>query len=339
MVRISSLDALRGIAAVSVLLFHYTTRYDVTYGHESEPSVSVPAGYRGVDLFFIISGSVILMTLDRTHAARDFVVSRFSRLFPTYWAAMFTTYAVVVLTGLPGKQVSVPDLLLNVTMMPELLRARPVDGVYWTLEVELFFYVAMLVLFAAGLLRHLHVVLALWLGAALLSHALGYYGLGSSYLLSHLLILQYIPLFGAGMMLYRAHHDPATRLRSLLLWLLCMLSVALTERVDALVVALGGSAAVWLALRGRLSMLSHPLLVWLGAISYPLYLLHENIGFAIIRQAYEWGASTNVSIAAATLAALALAALFARFIEQPAMRWIRGWAARGRPMRLEPAAP
>jgi hypothetical protein len=95
----------------------------VTYGHASEPSVSVPAGYRGVDLFFIISGCVILMTLDRTREAGHFVVSRFSRLFPTYWAAMLTSYAVVTLTGLPGKQVSATDLLLNVTMMPELLQA------------------------------------------------------------------------------------------------------------------------------------------------------------------------------------------------------------------------
>ena len=321
--RIHGLDALRGVAAVAVLLFHYTTRYQVKYGHVSPPLFSVPLGYRGVDLFFILSGFVIFMTLDRTRRARDFVVSRFSRLFPVFWAAVLATYLVVTLAGSPGKPVSATDLLLNFTMVPELLHARLVDGAYWTLEVELLFYAAMLALFVSGLLRRVHAVLAAWLALSVAVHELERHGVAVSYLFTHLLVLPHIALFGAGMMLHRLDSEPATRRRSAALWAACMAVVAWTAPLDALVVALAGSAAVWGVLRGRLQMLAHPVLVFLGTISYPLYLLHENIGFAIIHAASLRGMPTDLDIALAMAVMVAAASACAYGIERPAMRWIR----------------
>lgn len=321
--RIHGLDALRGVAAVAVLLFHYTTRYDVKYGHVSPPLVSVPLGFRGVDLFFILSGFVIFMTLDRTRRALDFVVSRFSRLFPAFWVSVAATYLVVTLFGLPDKQVSATDLLLNFTMVPELLHARLVDGAYWTLEVELLFYAAMLALYVSGLLRHVHWVLAAWLALRVAVHELERHGVAVSYLFAHLLVLPHIALFGAGMMLHRLVSEPAMRGRSAALWLACMAVVAWTGPLDALAVALAGSAAVWGVLRGRLQMLAHPVLVFLGTISYPLYLLHENIGFTIIRAASLHGMPTDLSIVLAMVVMVAVAAVCAYGVERPVMRWIR----------------
>jgi len=321
--RIHGLDALRGVAAVAVLLFHYTTRYQVKYGHASPPLVSVPLGFRGVDLFFILSGFVIFMTLERTHRARDFMVSRFSRLFPAFWAAVVATYLVVVVFGLPDKQVSLADLLLNFTMVPELLHAKLVDGAYWTLEVELLFYAAMLALYVSGLLRRVHWVLAGWLALCVAVHELERHGVAVSYLFTHLLVLPHIALFGAGMMLHRLESEPATRRRSAALWAACMVVVAWTAPLDALGVALAGSAAVWGVLRGRLQVLTHPVLVFLGTISYPLYLLHENIGFTIIRAASRHGVPTDLDIALAVAVTVGAAAVCAYWVERPAMRWIR----------------
>jgi len=86
--RLAQLDALRGVAALLVVGFHYTTRFDQLYGHAGEPLLSLPWGHYGVNLFFMISGFVIFMTLERTQRATDFVVSRFSRLYPAYWGAL-----------------------------------------------------------------------------------------------------------------------------------------------------------------------------------------------------------------------------------------------------------
>ena len=80
--RLLELDALRGIAAMAVMGFHYTTLYSHETGHLGELPFEVRYGNYGVHLFFMISGFVIFMTLERTRTAKDFIVSRFSRLFP-----------------------------------------------------------------------------------------------------------------------------------------------------------------------------------------------------------------------------------------------------------------
>ncbi|MBL8484418.1 MAG: acyltransferase, partial [Rhodocyclaceae bacterium] len=138
--RLVEVDALRGIAALAVVFFHYTTRFDQLYPGYEPPSLAMPLGHYGVNLFFIISGFVIFMTLDRTSRPMDFVMSRFSRLFPAYWTAIVLTFVVTHQLGLPGKLVGLDTLLVNVTMIQGLLGFGHVDGVYWTLEVELLFY-------------------------------------------------------------------------------------------------------------------------------------------------------------------------------------------------------
>ena len=97
--RVVELDALRGIAAVAVVAYHYTTRYAEQIGHAGGLPLSIAFGNYGVQLFFLISGFVIFMTLERTRSAMDFVVSRFSRLFPAYWAAMAITAAVIAIAA------------------------------------------------------------------------------------------------------------------------------------------------------------------------------------------------------------------------------------------------
>jgi len=88
--RIRELDSLRGIAAFAVLLFHFTYVNDA---HRMAP-FGLAAGKYGVELFFVISGFVIFMTLERSGSVRQFAVSRIARLFPAYWAAIFCTASV-----------------------------------------------------------------------------------------------------------------------------------------------------------------------------------------------------------------------------------------------------
>ena len=102
--RVVELDALRGIAALAVVAFHYTTQYGQQYGHTTPLGFGFPPGNYGVNLFFLISGFVIFMTLERARSAMDFVVSRFSRLYPAYWAAMALTCIFVYVLGMPEQR-------------------------------------------------------------------------------------------------------------------------------------------------------------------------------------------------------------------------------------------
>src|SRR6218665_1067637 len=141
--RLLEIDALRGIAAMAVVLFHYTTRLRELYPTTPETLFSVPWGHHGVNLFFILSGFVIFMTLERASRPMDFVVSRFSRLYPAYWFSVALTFAVVAWLGLEGKSVSPGAAIGNLLMFHSLFHIPHVDGVYWTLEVELLFYCRM----------------------------------------------------------------------------------------------------------------------------------------------------------------------------------------------------
>lgn len=334
--RLAEVDALRGVAALAVVLFHYTTRFVDLYAPTATPSFAVPLGHYGVNLFFIISGFVIFMTLSRTQRSMDFVVSRFSRLFPAYWAAIAITYAVTSQFGLPGKEVTALQALANVFMVHGVFRVPHVDGVYWTLEVELIFYAGMLVLFMRGQLQRVYWVIGAMLALRLAYHAAAQaFGVDLSWMLYRLTILKYIPWFGLGIFVYqvavggqRAGDMPA-RVTALLAlaclalvdgWMLATLAAALT-------------AIVWGAATGRLPWLANPVLSFLGTISYTLYLLHENIGWVVQRAVLAWGWPFDASIGAALVVAIGLSALLTYTVEKPAMRWVRDWYRR-RPAAL-----
>src|SRR3978361_1021823 len=81
------LDGLRGVAVGMVLIFHYTSGFEnIVRPHAPGLLFRFPAGTYGVNLFFMISGYVILMTVERTRRARDFALARFVRLYPPFLA-------------------------------------------------------------------------------------------------------------------------------------------------------------------------------------------------------------------------------------------------------------
>jgi peptidoglycan/LPS O-acetylase OafA/YrhL len=323
--RLIELDALRGVAATLVMLFHYTTQYDKLFGHASIPLVAVPWGHFGVNLFFMISGFVIFMTLHRVTRPLDFVVSRFSRLFPAFWVAVVLSFALTHAFELPGKTVGLGTALLNLSMIHGLFKIAHVDNVYWTLEIELLFYGWALLLYGLGRLDQVHLVLAAALSLRLIySLADRYAGIELSWTLSHLMILPYIAWFVCGIMIYRLTNFPGeTPFKDLTVLIAATVVLAIVEAPEIGLLAAGMSSLLWAAANGKLPILANPFLAWLGAISYTLYLLHENIGWGIIMRAERAGIGTDVSILVAIVLLLALATGLTRHVERPAMKWLR----------------
>jgi peptidoglycan/LPS O-acetylase OafA/YrhL len=317
--RIAELDVLRGFAAMVVVIFHHTVIFQNLYGDGRAPGL--PFGVFAVHLFFMISGFVIFMTLARTRTAVDFVVSRFSRLFPVFWAAVLLTQTVVSLAPLPILTVSWSEALWNLTMLAQPLHVHMVDTVYWSLVIELAFYALMLGLFLIGALQYIEWLVAPWLLVQLAAVAVGklpdYRG---SAILTVLLLLKYAHLFLAGMLCYRIRIDGATRSRHWLLAACCATQFVVQG------LAAGVAGLVWFALfyalaRRRLGWIVARPFVFLGSISYGLYLVHQNIGYVVMRGLAAWPRPVQLLAAAATV--LCLATLFTYLIEQPALRLIR----------------
>jgi peptidoglycan/LPS O-acetylase OafA/YrhL len=334
--RLLELDALRGLAAVAVVLFHFTTRFQELFGHSERLALSVPWGDYGVDLFFMLSGFVILMTLDRTSSSLKFAWGRFSRLYPTYWAAAGLTFLVVCLCGLPGQEVSTSEALVNVTMVQSLLGCGHIDGAYWSLQAELIFYANMLLLYRCGAFRQPALAVTGWIALACGVHALHALASAATWpvaasLLSKLATVTsvwFIPYFGIGILLYSLRRSANTlsrwnRYQHYFALAACLVAADFLESnttllLDALLALLLG-----LAVNGRLTWLAAKPLVWLGAISYSLYLSHQNIGYVIIRHLESEGVSPLASIAVACAAALALATCLHYTVERTSMRLLR----------------
>ena len=317
--RITELDVLRGIAALAVVGYHYMVAFPVIFQGAPEPRV--PYGVFAVHLFFMISGFVIFMTLARTRTALDFAVSRFSRLYPVFWVAVLTTWTVVSFAPLPGRTATFREVLVNFTMLAEPLHATYVDGVYWTLVVELAFYAIMLGFFVAGWLRRIERLVVPWLllqiGVSVASAALEH---PVPKIVAVLFLLKYAHLFLAGILFYRIRFEGPTRARHALL-VCCLATQFIVQGVWA-----GAFAAVFFALfhalaTGRLAPFAVRPLVFLGTISYSLYLVHQNIGYVVIRAL--GGPRQPFAVATAIVVALALATVLTFAVEQPSLRLLR----------------
>jgi peptidoglycan/LPS O-acetylase OafA/YrhL len=321
--RIMELDALRGLAALAVVAFHFTGHFDRLYGHKGPLPFTFDVGNYGAHLFFVISGFVIFMTLERTQHILDFIVSRISRLFPAYWVALCVTLVAVQTVGLPGQHVTTRDALINLTMMADFFNAHEVDGSYWTLQIELFFYLQMIVWYAVGAFSRVRVMVVCWLVLAFAYGIEARLGVQLSYTLRELLIVRFIPFFAAGVLMYRVYQRCDKAWVSGALLAACVLGVwSLWSWVEAavLTVCIG---LFFLFIFGKLRMLAHRSFVFLGTVSYTLYLLHQSIGFILIAHLEAAGVPPLVSVAATSVVMLGLASVLTFTVEKPARRAIR----------------
>lgn len=330
--RILELDALRGLAAIAVMFYHFTTRYDELFGHVTALPAGVPWGSYGVDLFFMLSGFVILMSLDRQNDPLAFAWGRLSRLYPTYWVAVVMTFIIATWYGLAGQTVSLGEAVVNLTMVQALLGVPHVDGAYWSLQAELIFYANMLLFYrVGGFARPLRGVIPWVTIANLVQFALHNAWVAEPRIVdalekfSTLTSLKFIPLFGLGILSYSMYRKRVLPWPAIAVGIYCVLSIGGYENWQGCLGVAALVATLNLAVFGFLSWLRGRWLVYAGAISYPLYLIHQNIGYVAIQEFERQGSTPTVAIAIAVVAAFVLAVLLHHGIESPALKLLRKW--------------
>ncbi|MCE7060784.1 acyltransferase [Dyadobacter sp. CY343] len=285
--RYYELDALRGIAAVSVMLFHFTINTNKTLlGWEFR------FGVTGVDLFFMISGFVILLSASKTSTAGRFVRSRFVRLYPAFWLCALLTF--LVKQTIEPLSTSANELLANITMVPIFFGYEYLDGSYWTLVIELTFYFGVAALLFSGRISQIEEVGLSCIAAIVLLHSnAGYYPDFYHFITNKIQILNHFPLFFSGIVCYRIK-GLGWKLRRFGYLIISMAaSIYLHDK--------GGPAHHFVSLRehsvliisfhilfilfihGQLHFLKQRVLIFWGEISYCLYLIHQYIGLKIMK--------------------------------------------------------
>ncbi|AGZ40939.1 acyltransferase family protein [Actinoplanes friuliensis] len=349
--RLYVLDGLRLVCALAVAGYHFGDSWRLDGVHP--PAYFLPDaaplliyGFMGVEVFFLISGFVILMSgWGRT--VRDFAASRAARLYPAFWAGVLITAVVSAVLpisgGLPFTSLPTgPDVLLNLTMLAEPLNRPMVDPVYWTLWTEFRFYLIVACLLAAGVTdRRMKVFGAVWLAAAVLMPAF------PGALLDEVVMAEFAPYFIAGMVMYLLRRNRSDRW----LWALlaaCWLVSLHHVHVRALDLKPGFAVPAWPApvlltlvyavlLAIALGVTDRVNWRWLGtagALTYPFYLIHQRVGYSLIRTMHtRTDLPAPVLIGGAVLVLLVAAWLVHRWVERPLAPLVRAFVQgrRGRP--------
>jgi peptidoglycan/LPS O-acetylase OafA/YrhL len=279
--RIAELDLLRFTAAASVVLFHVT--HWPTHG-ENLLTATFAYGFMGVPLFFMISGFVILMTA-QSRTGIEFINSRIARLYPSFWiCVLLSSLALAVLAHRPP---SLQMIATNLTMQPHAFDQPYIDQVYWTLVVEMKFYALMWLLIVTRQMKRVEFFLTLWLALGALAAFVELPGW-----LDSLLIPTWASLFSAGCFLYLIRSRGATRRRLITLAVSVALSmyyvaqlvsaytdtVTLEMQLITAAICLAMSVVFLLLALRKWSMPRSRLWLWLGCLTYPLYLTHAQAG-------------------------------------------------------------
>uniref|UniRef100_E6PUX6 Putative acyltransferase (Modular protein) n=1 Tax=mine drainage metagenome TaxID=410659 RepID=E6PUX6_9ZZZZ len=371
--RLKVLDGFRAVAILLVIGFHYFARWTpplspanlYPYGDLGAHVWLFQYGYLGVELFFIISGFVISMTLFRCRSLGHFARKRFARLFPTMLLCSVLTFVVVSLLPQHVFHPKVRDFLPSLTFTEPLIWTKlfgsdfkAVDGSYWSLFVEVKFYLWIGILyFAAGPQRFFRA--AAWLFGALVlaSSLMQALQLPHQWALDFVFALNALPWFVAGIGFYALYGDHTSRIGWLLLGEAALAVPALQLVAPAgaiaplIAMALCYSLFLAMLLRPRwVSWLAYPPIAALGVASYSLYLLHQDIGVALLdtlRLALgpAHPASSALLVPALTVMLTATSLLIYRYWEAPAKTFLLTWRAgrqalrRAAPVANNPNAP
>ncbi len=374
--RIEFANSLRGVAAVSVVIAHlgqmfwvgqpvvalftglpalslerpwFTKVFDVTH---------VDLGPFGVGLFFVISGFVIPFSLVR-YDARAFLTGRLLRIYPTYWVGFSITAAAILIgAAFFGGATTFTAKELTLHYFPPLraiFYSRALDGIAWTLEIELFFY--LLCATIAGAIGRGRrwvgfvplVLFAAWLPAfAFVAHApAGFEKIARRFEVAADYLPFVIFMFTGVALNFRQRGLIGRGAASawigacVAMFMLAWATQFLGEGWLKLMVGLIDPEAYLLALAlfliamaGQNYFTAHPALRFVAAISYPLYVVHGVAGYVMLQILVGHGVGPTAALAATLIAVFVAAWLIHRFVETPThsygQKLARGMAAQDR---------
>ncbi|MEO6850571.1 MAG: acyltransferase [Mucilaginibacter sp.] len=263
-VRIKHIDALRGIAAIIVTFFHLTGNSGL-----SKQTASIGKyGYTGVEIFFVISGFILPYSLQKSGYKFQnfsvFMLKRIARIYPAYIVAiiigiLITLFAHVPL--LPFKSIISHLVFLNV-----ILGYNTISPVFWTLAIEFQFYIVIGLsskYFSSSNLGSVLLICIMILISLLIS--------------SPAYIFHWFPFFGLGILIYNSKF---TGIPAWMFWLCTATIVIFVIAQYGLPEAIAGTFALlyicFVSMENKTKF--NAVLLWLGVISYSLYLIHWDLG-------------------------------------------------------------
>lgn len=303
--RIKELDSLRGILAFLVLLSHYSGGYDSYYKHTHYiPNIDL-ANF-AVCSFFVISGYVISMTLSSGKGYIHFISSRFSRLYPAFWASILITFTVIHLYPIRYRATDITETIINLTMLQNFLQVQEVDGVYWSLSIEIVFYIFCGLTYKFHNSKNVYLYITTLLSLQPVFH---YFLSDKNIFFTY--FTTYQPYFIIGFCLFKM--KTIVDFNFLIVVILGGINCYIYNSIIDYLLTV---TLFVLFKNNKLRFLSFKYSGLLGTISYPLYLCHQNIGYVIISYLKNYQINSYISILIATLTSITIALTIHLIVEK-----------------------
>ncbi len=320
--RLATVDALRGVAAMGVVIYHV---YGADAAREMHGVVSQIAshGWLGVPMFFVISGFVIPRSLVRDGRAATFLSRRLVRVgVPLMAAAAFAYLAWEVVAsfwsgfrGVPAPALTPGFVACHATATCEMFGVAWLNPVFWTLGIEFQFYA--LVALCAALSTRAPIWLALTPAVAIM--------LASPWT-SKAFLPAFSMLFALGAWVWWREQCRPVMASAVFVFVSLAILTWITRGSSEAVAGVGTALAIsWVRVAPRV-------LLWLGGISYSIYLIHVPIAGRVVNYLgrgvdASWWRFQVIALLAIG-ASIACAWLFWRAVEVPALAWSRRLGAR-----------
>lgn len=333
--RVPLLDLLRVAAVGAVILYHYGFWGPASHG---VPQVAMPYlapvaqyGFLGVPVFFAISGFVIAYSAEgRTPIG--FAIARFSRIYPTFVICMTLTFLATLLVGHAYFQVTWGQWFANLFIAAPMFGQPYMDDAYWSLVIEVVFYAWIALFLAWGIFpRRIDLLIMAWIAITFVNE-----------LTVDLPIIEKVFMaddsgfFAVGLLIYEHYRGRRDmRLYSLLTLAMGTAAFQAVHKLERLGVHTHGSfdpgvvtaiciislGTVFAATRVKSLPLPAGFVAAAGGITYPLYLLHLQLGYVIL---LSTTAHPNALSTMLIVAGMALLAWFVwRFLERPAHNFVK----------------
>lgn len=300
--RVIGLDLLRVFAAFGIMMYHFFFIGPLQGFYSMDTFIQYAYfGEFGVDLFFILSGYSIFLSI-KNKERKDFILSRIKRIYPAFFlCATFT-----LLCGFIMPDTSIADLvyryLFNFTFLQDFLDIAPLSSVYWTLMVEVKFYILIYFFaFTDWWRKDYHTIISLWLMIAIVNTFLVH-----NILLEKMLLTQYAGHFVMGMLIFSINSHEKSKMHSLefvlcsiLIWNNCasysswiqsLYEIGMTEfRMFLFVMVIISGFFTLTNMEGRYYSGGYlsKCITYMSSCSYIFYLIHADLGYFCRTQWYN----------------------------------------------------